>query len=1170
MNIYKWEFQPCPRHEAGLGRPAPLRGPSRRVGKASDRTPAPAGRRTAARRRRRRRPAPPPGGGGGGGGGPAPPPSGGGGSSVSCAADGSSASYSETLGTASGVATRAVAASGCPNHASLCTGKARVTGCGGVGASGTFSEAADQGVAFVVPASPVLKATHTADDVKCQMGPVAYALNGVAIFSGAVDTSCGALDVADASAEWTSFDCCSGHAEQTGAYHYHFPPSCLLAQLGALGDGHSPQVGWAADGFPIYGPRGPGGVEIRNCGAPGADGAYCQDACGGYEGELAVDDFRYRYYLTGKTSDLDSLPSDPKPDDAALYAPYTIDCHRGCTHDEMSSGACSGTSGVANGYVAAATAGVVDPFPAVCLDGVTDYSDDDDAPAPTPAAPSGEPTPRPRRRGRRRGRLLFPAIRAPLRVVADASPVRGAVAAAVASSDAGAFRRADAAAVASSDAGALRRADASTLADALVSAVQRPDARSLSATHAIAHDYARKAIGGAGVRTYAASQHRADASPVRGAVAAAIARSDAGAVSRADAAAVASSDAGAVSRADASAVARSDAGAVSRADASAVAGAQLSALWRADASTVASSDAGAVSRADAAAVAVADARSRRSERRSRVLADASPVRGADASTVARSDAGAVSRADASTLAGALVSAVQRPDARSLSATHAIAHGHARESVGGAGVRAYAASQHRADDPTVRVADVAAVAPAHDVAVVAAAAGAESTARSEPIFAVAVARTGAGADVAPADLLDDLDAAAFNADAAAKTAFAGAVEATVAETTISDAVAAAVADGRRLANGTACVVAFVATCPRAAALDGLLRDATASGALAAALDAAARDARAERGERRAVVGAGAAARAAAAAAAARRGFKFRVGFGGAAGKRRRRLDDAGGPCAAFDALGAGDAYADVVAAYAEAALGGGALVGVASSCAPLNGSDYEVAVEVEAAGTAIDRTSGEDAGAVAAAVGGAIEPEAFEADLRAVMRARNDSDAPRLRERLGHPRSSRLRVATLLCVVATTSALRPSHVVTRPSRVVDRRDVAPLALAGLAAAALAPGAARGAATKLPSGLVVEDVVVGGGDYPSAASAITMDFAARVGGFDGKPYVTSPATGVRVDLGTDAIAPGLKEAILAGAAARRASAIVPPDATLYYEFKIRSITLSRGIGFGLNCF
>ena len=54
-------------------------------------------------------------------------------------------------------------------------------------------------------------------------------------------------------------------------YHYHFPPSCLLAQLPPLEDGHSPQIGWSFDGFPIYGPLGPGGVEIRNCGATGAD-----------------------------------------------------------------------------------------------------------------------------------------------------------------------------------------------------------------------------------------------------------------------------------------------------------------------------------------------------------------------------------------------------------------------------------------------------------------------------------------------------------------------------------------------------------------------------------------------------------------------------------------------------------------------------------------------------------------------------------------------------------------------------------------------------------------------------------------------------------------------------------------------------------------------------------
>ena len=34
-----------------------------------------------------------------------------------------------------------------------------------------------------------------------------------------------------------------------------------------MSDGHSPQVGWSFDGFPVYGPFGPGGVAIANCGA---------------------------------------------------------------------------------------------------------------------------------------------------------------------------------------------------------------------------------------------------------------------------------------------------------------------------------------------------------------------------------------------------------------------------------------------------------------------------------------------------------------------------------------------------------------------------------------------------------------------------------------------------------------------------------------------------------------------------------------------------------------------------------------------------------------------------------------------------------------------------------------------------------------------------------------
>ena len=313
-------------------------------------------------------------------GGGAPPDDSGGGSapddsgaaSTSCATDGSSATYTESIATdGRNIAVRTITTSTCPNHESYCTGKSAVSGCGAVGESGDYTEATDQGVSKAVPAEPILKTTYTPEDVKCEMGPIAYALNGVSIFSGSVSSDCETLDVEDSMAEWSGFDCCSGHSETSGMYHYHFPPSCLMAQLDDYSDGHSPQIGWSFDGFPIYGPLGPGGVEIANCGVAGADATYCQDECGGYEGALAgVDDFTYRYYFTGKTSDLDSLPSDPKPDDADYYYPFTINCYRGCTYDEMTAGSCSGTSGVANGYVAEANAGVTEILGVQCLDGL--------------------------------------------------------------------------------------------------------------------------------------------------------------------------------------------------------------------------------------------------------------------------------------------------------------------------------------------------------------------------------------------------------------------------------------------------------------------------------------------------------------------------------------------------------------------------------------------------------------------------------------------------------------------------------------------------------------------------------------------------------------------------------------------------------------------------------
>ena len=302
-----------------------------------------------------------------------------------CAADGSSAAYAETISTAQGVQKLTIVTNGCPNHESYCTGKpGPAPACRDEGEQGTETEAIEQDVSVDIPANPILKSSYTPGELDCSMGAIAYALNGIGFYSGAVgydeNGNCPQLDVADPEAEWISFDCCTGHSDYEYAYHYHFPPSCLLAQANKaapISDGHSAQVGWAEDGFPIYGPLGPGGVEIRNCGTSGAHATYCQDECGGYEGELpGVDNYKYRYYITGKVGDLNTLPSTPMPDSEELYYPYTIRCYRGCT---MSSGisdfkSCVGTDGFTSAHTATALDGYTTPLAVQCQDGNT-YTD---------------------------------------------------------------------------------------------------------------------------------------------------------------------------------------------------------------------------------------------------------------------------------------------------------------------------------------------------------------------------------------------------------------------------------------------------------------------------------------------------------------------------------------------------------------------------------------------------------------------------------------------------------------------------------------------------------------------------------------------------------------------------------------------------------------------------
>ena len=46
-------------------------------------------------------------------------------------------------------------------------------------------------------------------------------------------------------------DRCHGHPQQNGVYHYHSLTNCIADKPGP--DGNSPLVGYAIDGFGIYG-----------------------------------------------------------------------------------------------------------------------------------------------------------------------------------------------------------------------------------------------------------------------------------------------------------------------------------------------------------------------------------------------------------------------------------------------------------------------------------------------------------------------------------------------------------------------------------------------------------------------------------------------------------------------------------------------------------------------------------------------------------------------------------------------------------------------------------------------------------------------------------------------------------------------------------------------------
>lgn len=136
---------------------------------------------------------------------------------------------------------------------------------------------------FTLPAAPAVNVTPTC----LPLGAIGVTTNGVIIYNAADARGNDAVahEIVDAH---------GGHPAQTD-YHYHFVPERL--DRSALNDGHSGIVGYIRDGFPIYGYKGVGGIELRNSDL---------DECHGHShGSLG-----YHYHAT-------------------LEYPYTVGCYRG-------------------------------------------------------------------------------------------------------------------------------------------------------------------------------------------------------------------------------------------------------------------------------------------------------------------------------------------------------------------------------------------------------------------------------------------------------------------------------------------------------------------------------------------------------------------------------------------------------------------------------------------------------------------------------------------------------------------------------------------------------------------------------------------------------------------------------------------------------------------------
>ncbi len=120
--------------------------------------------------------------------------------------------------------------------------------------TGNPNTPANQNFVFKITRNPQ---ENTGTKTATGLGHIGVWSNGVSIFNAKDATSFNNQGIWNQDAlpnEGVSFDDCLGHPAPNGEYHHHVNPTCLYDDHDSLQ--HSPIIGYAFDGFPVYGAYG--------------------------------------------------------------------------------------------------------------------------------------------------------------------------------------------------------------------------------------------------------------------------------------------------------------------------------------------------------------------------------------------------------------------------------------------------------------------------------------------------------------------------------------------------------------------------------------------------------------------------------------------------------------------------------------------------------------------------------------------------------------------------------------------------------------------------------------------------------------------------------------------------------------------------------------------------